>query len=342
MEQDLVQYPFKIFKKEQALLFRVQDGYEMRFTEEIGSKKVQSTVKQDTKRYLTLEIFDDGSVKIEEFNKLFVFDEPADFYVPASNDSKSFYNSIHESLVGNDLDKLFEKAIDLDKYLQQYKFPEYPLPVLTSSTHFENFENATAVRSKMPRIPVQQCKPDEPVPNTFNPESKKILSQYLTDEQMNAQEIFYKSYFAHTPISRFRSIITAYEESDTEFKRTISLNLLKRCICLHGYFMSAGPWRKCWIRFGLDPRIDREMYKYQIVEYRTKKANFQIFEKPEITAEVEKNKSWYLIENYDPNDGFISTALKNFIIYIIDNGENRLIEKRIDDLNDSDFEIFDF
>ncbi|KAJ1894791.1 tau 95 subunit of transcription factor TFIIIC [Kickxella alabastrina] len=34
------------------------------------------------------------------------------------------------------------------------------------------------------------------------------------------------------------------------------------------YIMETGPWRSCWIRFGYDPRTDKESYKYQILDQR--------------------------------------------------------------------------
>ncbi|KAJ2375180.1 tau 95 subunit of transcription factor TFIIIC [Coemansia sp. RSA 2607] len=34
------------------------------------------------------------------------------------------------------------------------------------------------------------------------------------------------------------------------------------------YVMENGPWRSCWIRFGYDPRKDKDSYKYQVFDYR--------------------------------------------------------------------------
>ncbi|KAJ2781190.1 tau 95 subunit of transcription factor TFIIIC [Coemansia interrupta] len=34
------------------------------------------------------------------------------------------------------------------------------------------------------------------------------------------------------------------------------------------YVMDKGPWRSCWIRFGYDPRKDKDACKYQVLDYR--------------------------------------------------------------------------
>ncbi|KAJ2743564.1 tau 95 subunit of transcription factor TFIIIC [Coemansia sp. BCRC 34301] len=41
-------------------------------------------------------------------------------------------------------------------------------------------------------------------------------------------------------------------------------------MCSMAYVMQTGSWRNCWIRFGYDPRKDKEAYKYQIVDMRRK------------------------------------------------------------------------
>ncbi len=116
---------------------------------------------------------------------------------------------------------------------------------------------------------------------------------------------------------------------------------MKRCVGLHSYFASSGPWRHCWVRFGYDPSKYKGNYRYKVIEMRSKKASFQVFQKPSIKAEVCKNENWYLHDECDPIDGFISKALKNFIVYTIDNVDAREIDKKIEETLDSDFEMLD-
>ncbi|KAJ2907434.1 tau 95 subunit of transcription factor TFIIIC, partial [Coemansia aciculifera] len=58
------------------------------------------------------------------------------------------------------------------------------------------------------------------------------------------------------------------------------------------YLMQNGAWRSCWIRFGYDPREDKEAYKYQIVDMR-RKSNAVTSGRPRILqrgAQVQKQK----------------------------------------------------
>ncbi|KAJ1821840.1 tau 95 subunit of transcription factor TFIIIC [Coemansia sp. RSA 2599] len=45
----------------------------------------------------------------------------------------------------------------------------------------------------------------------------------------------------------------------------VKLNTIMSTI---SYVMDTGPWRRCWIRFGYDPRKNKDSYKYQIFDQR--------------------------------------------------------------------------
>lgn len=336
-----VLYPFKIYKKEDALLFRLENGFEMRFTRDIFSKRVRSTQVNPQRNILELEIAD-GEVKIiSQIKKIDKFETPADFYIPIKQDTREFYESIHHSLINSNLDILIEKSIEVGKYVRENGFPEIPLPITTTSSHFESFSSAVCKRDSFPKIPIKRVKYGEAVPDSYPEESFQLLKKYLTKEQFKLQDLFYRTFFATTSIARFKAVADQYEKCELSFKKSISLNMLKRCIGLHAYFTTSGPWRKCWVRFGFDPSLDQDCYQFQLVEMRSKKANFQIFQKPEVIAEVSRNRDWYLLKECDPIDGFISKALKNFIIYTIDNVGAKEIDRKIEETLDSDFELFE-
>lgn len=342
MTNELVNYPFKIDNEENLILYRVNDDFEMRFTRELSAKRVVSTCKKDCKKYIEIEIDDDRNVKIiEVFDKINVFKTPADFYVPISEDSKYFYESMHLSLINENLDTFLEKALEINEIVKNGGFPEFPIPITTVSSHFENFESATAKSDELFVISTIQIKYSDEIPVEPATESNNIARSFLTPEQYQIQNDFYTAYFNLNNISRFKTIANFYERKEIDFKRLISLHVLKKCIGLHAYFLTSGPWRKCWVKLGYDPKSDSENYKYQVIEMRSKKTNFQIFQKPEIIMEVSEHLDWYISKECDPIDGFISKALKNFIVYIIDNGGDKLIDKKIEDLQDSDMEIFD-
>ena len=342
MANDLIQYPFKVDRKEDILLYRLKENFEMRFSHELDSKRVVSTEKKGSKKYLELEIDENGNVKIVHiYDRIHNFIQPADFYLPVTEDAKYFYESLHSALINGNLDILSEKAKEIDKFVKEKGFPEFPIPITTVSSHFENFEVATAKSDDSFVVPSIQIKHGDEIPQENASEATEAAVSYLTPAQFKAQNEFYKTFFDLNRISRFKTIANYYESQDIEFKRTISLNCLKKCVALHAYFMSSGPWRKCWIKMGYNPVFDNENYRFQVIEMRSKKTSFQIFQKPEIIHEVSQNKDWYLTKDCDPIDGFISKALRNFIVYIIDNGETKLIDSKIENLQDSDMEIFE-
>lgn len=338
---ELVHYPFKIRSLEDLILYRVGNNFEMRFSKDLFAKRVHSTKTTSIKNYIEIEIIGEKITTIAKSDSIHQFKTPADFYIEISKESKEFYESLHSVLIDQDISVLFEKAAELDSKINIDGLPEISVPLNTTSTHFENFETATANLDHFPKIPIVQIKHGDPIPTVPVERAVDLLQKTLTKHQYNSQDQFYKDFFKNVSITRFKTIAIAYEEQSVEFKRRISLNILKRCIGIHAYFVISGPWRKCWISFGHNPELNQENYKYQLVEFRTKKANFQLFQKPEIIAEVSKNKDWYLLRECDPVDGFISKALKNFIIYTIDNVGQREIDKKIDELHDSDFEFFE-
>lgn len=340
-EFELVRYPFRAENKEGVLLYRVEDGYEMRFTRDVFSKRVYSSVSNLQRSYIEIEIDNEKVVALSETHNIHEFTTPADFYVPQSEHALKFYSEVHSSLVGDDLEKLTAMATETDQKVKASGFPEFSLPITTVMAHFENYKTATAKADTFPHVPIVQIKFGELIPSKAPEESENIVRSALSKEQYNIQSQFYKSFFGTMPISRFRTIAERYSKSPDSVKQAISLNILKRCIGLHAYFVTSGPWRKCWIMLGYDPTTDSENYKYQVIEMRTKKANFQIFQRPEIEAEVVKNREWYVLKEFDPVDGFVSKSLKNFIIYTIDEKGIQDIDDKIGELQDMDFELFD-
>lgn len=340
---DWVLYPFKAASTDSVILFRINGGFELRFTRDIFSKRANTTPVDLSRTTLEIEITDGRGEIVSQITRLHKFDTPADFYVGIPEKSKEFYESIHAALIGSDLDDLMSKAIEAHKHAREAGFPEIPLPAVTACSHFENFQSASAVvkGDGYPRISVERARYGDPAPEACSASSIETHRKYFTEEQFKVQETFYREFFDANPISRCRGVYEEYEKRDSNFKQVISFNLLKRCISLHAYFIVSGPWRKCWARFGFNPSEHQYCYKYQLIEMRSKRANFMIYQKPEIMAEISKNKSWYLREQCDPCDGFVSQALKNLITYTLDNAGVKEIDKKIDEMLDSDFELFE-
>lgn len=338
---ELVLYPFKIQNTENIIMFRTNEGFELRFSRDIFSKRVSSTKISNQRNYLELEINDDTVVCVNEYNVLDEFITPADFYIDNGEDAKSFYKEIHSHLVNDDLENHLSFSLELNKSIKEAGFPEFNTCLATTATHFENYDKYISRPSTTQSTPIFQIKINDSIPTSPSEKTIMHLASILNQEIFQAQDQFYKAIFKNTPIVRFKTIANSYEKQSELFKKNVSKHFIKCCIGLHAYFFTSGPWRKCWVALGYDPKTDSNNYKYQIIEIRTKRASFQVFERPEIEIEVNKNKDWYILKNFHPVNGFISKALKNFIIYILDDQGVLDVDSKFEELEDSDFKLFD-
>lgn len=333
----LVLYPFCSTVNE-INLFRIGKGFEIKFSKNLFSKKVNSRVKDISRNYFEIEIDEntsEGHIN-SVFSCLHEFTEPADFYLEMEN--KAYYEDIYKKLIDDDLNQVVGLSSKID-LLGKSGFPEFFQPVLSTAGHYENYKNLVKYKDHE-QISTVGVKDFFAIPVGPKEGSLEIAMKFLTSDNFEEQNLFYTKIFSLFPIIRFKNIKKYYEESNLVNNNRISIHLLKRCIQLHAYYCLQGPFRKCWIKFGYDPVLDFNNYKYQIFESRIKKVNFQIFERPEIIYEVEKNMDWYVCKEFDSKEGFVSLALKNFIIYVL--GDQRVvdIDEEIEDLSSSEMLLF--
>lgn len=336
---DLILYPFPAKNKEDLILFRLDDGYEMRFTHDVFSKRVASNRSVHLRNYIEIEIGESEARILNEYKELHEFNAPCDFYIPQEDSARNFYKDLYSTLVHKDLEAVVSMASNVEDMAKREGFPAFNAVLATTTSHFENYSRVSAKNDSPQIIPAVQIRIEEDIPvscekNVF--ESAKLDTR---EDIFEVQDLFYRYAFGKSPILRFKTVVELYEEYP--FKNGIVLASLKKYIALHAYFFISGPWRKCWVRFGYDPKLDCENYKHQVIEMRSKRANFQIFQKPEIEHEVSKNREWYVLKEFDKMDGFISKPLKNFIIYSIDEQGAIDIDNKIEDIHDSDVELFD-
>ena len=324
---DLIQHPFNINKKEEILLFRIPNGFEMNFTLDIFSKKVQSTMISSNKNYIEVEIADGECKILSETNKINKFNNPADFYVKISEDARQLYTDIHKHIITDDLNSLTAYAIDLDIFLRDHDFPECPVPLITSSSHFENFSVNSVKKVDQNRIYCIQIRFGESIPNKPMEQIKSLLLDVIGEAAYELQHSILHTYFKLNKIAKYTEIQNYYIKNlSEEEKKVFRLFNLKKCLSEHAFFYKSGPWRHCWVAMGYDPSTDRQNYKYQVIYLKGRKEPFQIIERPQIIAEVDKNIDWYLLKECDPVLGFISKALKCFVLFSL-SGDSSNVEE---------------
>jgi general transcription factor 3C polypeptide 5 (transcription factor C subunit 1) len=90
-------------------------------------------------------------------------------------------------------------------------------------------------------------------------------SEASTSDTLRVEEDEYvirlKQMFESRPIWS-KTALRAQFESRQDITQTLSK------LPLVAYSFSNGPWRKLWVRFGLDPRLDRSCGQYQVLDFR--------------------------------------------------------------------------
>ncbi|KAJ2238223.1 tau 95 subunit of transcription factor TFIIIC [Coemansia sp. RSA 1722] len=94
--------------------------------------------------------------------------------------------------------------------------------------------------------------PSEPTPQLIE-DMKVIPENILTKARAILEE---------TPVVTRNAMDVMIPASE---RNSIKLNNIMSTM---SYGMDTGPWRSCWIRFGYDPRKDKDSYKYQIFDQR--------------------------------------------------------------------------
>lgn len=83
---------------------------------------------------------------------------------------------------------------------------------------------------------------------------------------------------------------------------------------LVAYFTKKGPWQRCWIKFGYDPRKDYLNYKYQrISKYKIGNIKDFLNFMPDIEKNVLENESKYISKNYCDDMGFFKKELIKYL-----------------------------
>lgn len=138
-KHDLVHHPFCEAGRSDAMLTKTEDGYELRFGDDVLSKRVFSSGSIPGKNFIELEITGEEVVAMGEAPILHEFVTPGDFYVPIGEEARSVYEKLGDLLVGDDLEELCA----MQEHFSMRGFPECPVPRVTTARHYEGFTGKT-------------------------------------------------------------------------------------------------------------------------------------------------------------------------------------------------------
>lgn len=330
-EYELVHHPFNVQDREETMLFRTDDGFELRFSNDALAKRVRATKSPGSKNYIEL-VIEDGIVRaLGETRTLYEFVTPADFCIPISDEARCFYSELHTMLMGDDAGALAAYGERLTAAFCGEAghpqmplgggFPECPVPLTTAAAHFERFTgeigpgSETCVRGATIRF-------GEQIPTEAPAGIRAYVVGKIGERGVVLSQRFLAALFAERPIIRFRDIEAAYSARLTLKEQDIlKATYLKKCVALHAFYYSAGPWRHCWVAFGVDPASSRHNYRFQTISLSGIPAPFQIIDHPHIVTEVDRNFDWYVSARCDLVDGFVSKALKCFILFTLNGSQ---------------------
>lgn len=194
--------------------------------------------------------------------------------------------------------------------MKKNDFPECPVPLISTVSHYENFKGDCASFNTDFKKSIF-IKFGDAIP-THPPEGQReMIIERLGEEHTKILEEFLEEIFKKSPIIKSRDIQEIFDK--TIASRIKKTTYLKLCISLFSYYFESGPWRGYRIRLGYDPRTDSSNYKFQVLLFNHVVVNISDY--PDIIAEVEANRDAYILKECDPVNGFVSEAFKKLIMF---------------------------
>lgn len=317
---DLIHHPFNVINPEKSMIKKTSDGFELYFDNNIFSKKIYSNLNTSIKNYIEIEIFENGDCKmISETNELHEFTTPADFFIEKNFKTKKFYSEVYKNIITeNNLENLEKYALEFDNFCKNEFIPEYPVPITTISSHFENFNMNNIKNFENNSYSSIQIKFEDEIPKEYPKEIKNQILKEIGNEKYYLQEKIFNNFFKKNKIVKIKEIENLYYKIlNEEEKKMITYTFFKKAIILHAYLYINGPWRHCWVAMGYNPTMNQKNYKYQTLYKKGTHIPYQLIEYPEIIKEVEKKPDWFLLKKCHSSHGFISKALQDFILFAI-------------------------
>lgn len=326
---DLVQHPLELDEKTVSTLEKHKDAYSMQVTGGLGSKRVFASKEESRKVYLHVLIDNEGPRICGESTTVYVFGTPADFYVPVSEKTAKFYGDIYKNITSNRIEDLQQSAEAFYRrfYSNNEHFPFYPMPITTriGLSDDKKLKEFLSEREKIQNSVVVRY--EDKVPDAPNEAAFRAVGRFV-DSDFNPLA-FLEGVFAENPILRMEYIKKIYrQEISDPLKRKVAFDRFRFFVPAVAYFMNSGPWYKTWIRFGLDPKKKREMYRYQVLAFKVHGAAFQVFEDPWIVEEVEKNRDTFLRSDCSYKTGFLTRYGLAQIKRMLKKGHEREEENR--------------
>lgn len=282
-----------------------------RISSNLDSKAVHTTEINKSKTYLLLETDDEGGVSIKGHTHTIYEYGIVDFYIPPENGAVDYFSNFYNVLLTNDEFEIRDRAEDVHETnhiaLDGLKL-FYPPPDISL---VKPLRNLPGINANLNMNPVMNFVVKFDWESDQVPESPSV--EYHEKMMIGAN---YTKVMAFLNELLLEQPIICKSELHKKKKYIESLGMTQTAINTHlplvSYFTAHGPWLRCWIKFGFDPRVDYKNYRFQRLTKHRIKLNF-LYEDLELLKIVEKNEDKFIKRKWDKETGFFKHDLIRFI-----------------------------
>ncbi|ORD96970.1 hypothetical protein HERIO_1124 [Hepatospora eriocheir] len=334
----IIKHPFFINDQSDINLKPSENKYEYKFTDTIESPFLLSNLNGNNLTvYLEIEIDEDNNGKIlNNYRNIQNFAKPADFTVPMSEKANKFYANIDKILNLGNIDDLEEFAPMFEKFSNRNQFPDIPPPQIFVGGHMTSFkiEDEKPLEKNYFYCKGIQIKITDDIPTNPTKEIVNLIKEKLEPVTFDRLEEIFEN-IKHIKMFRYKELPTILSKNNINY----DIYLIRKCIPLYYYFYLSGPFRGYWVRYNYDPRKYVENYQNQILYIKKKNIKLWVKDNSVLIKEIEKNKNWFLYDNFDIKKGFLSDAVYDFVEYLMNSDNQDVLFESEEDAGI--FETFD-
>lgn len=325
---DIINVPIKINSNQ---IKKIDEGYEIKLTNKIDSKKIVAKRVESKKIFFYLDIRDDEVTILNRTKNYYESNDVVDFIIPGNSE---FYHNFLQKLLHFNEDFLED----------QFEFPPHYPAIVQKNTTFKypTFKTQLHIPKNFAiKIRYEDKIPDKPPQNLTEKILKYTRNFADSDKTETMSDIvnILKEFYNERPIYKYSELQEKIDNNKVLAK--YSNYKVKLHISLVAYFYKSGPWKNRWIKYGYDPKIHQSSYIYQVLPLRLQKKNFNIYSSKKLVQIIENNKEIYLKQKPDSTNGFLTSKFMDFVQIYVKNPINLESIKIENDEEDECFEVFD-
>lgn len=284
-----------------------------RVISDIDSKIVHTTAISRSKTYILLHITSDDSVNILGSTNTIHTYNIVDFFVPPSPEATYYFTNFYNKLINYDdynIQASAESESELNTNTVSLEGMNlfYPPPDISLIKPYKSLPSVNLQKKDL-YLRDQMIRFDWNNANVPQKPNECYAKEMCTSDVYTQAIAFLNNLFAKKPI-------VCKAELEQKRGEIESLGMTTTCILKHlpllAYYTDYGPWLRCWIRFGYDPRGDYKNYVHQRLSKFRIKQHF-LYEDRELLDVIERNEDKFVKKWWDKEYGFFKKSLLRFL-----------------------------